>query len=391
MSFVPDPDIRIFDQYYNGLKSSRTSSASSSNCSPVKDCSLLSPENSLREDPFLDLEETPHHDQLCRTRSSSASVFRAEVAETDLPNGQVQEVEESDTPLMSTPQNGPNLPVHIPHGPPLIETDSSSAAFSPDLTALFSPLAFLKDKTPTNIPALQRSSLSWDQDRTPTNNARHSFGSDGPCGSVDSSGSSDLQRAIFERLPSFQMSVAAPDGEESYNEPIMRNNTDHRAMPRSNPLNPGHRPITRSNPDNLTSAPSSDCDLYPSPTLPRLRRSFPSTRTGSRPLSGGDPLIPYNVIPPSRKDSYLGPTRRQDSYFSGGDYSDSDEDRSGASGYAGSEDGSEEDYFSDMEGNTARSLYFMAYEVKRRLSTIPAGLAGNVSFGRGRVGDPYWF
>ena len=100
----------------------------------------------------------------------------------------------------------------------------------------------------------------------------------------------------------------------------------------------------------------------------RVRRSFPR----SRPVSG-DPLSNYSVIP-RRKDSYFPPHLLQYGEY----YSDSEDDRSCSisTSYHESDEESEEDYFSDMETTTASTLYFMAYEVKRRLSTIPAGAAG---------------
>ena len=224
---------------------------------------------------------------------------------------------------------------------------------------------------------LQTSNASWEE-KTPTNANRHSFGEDtryslgsaprfsvgsdprysvcsdarySMCsdpGSLESSGS-DIHRILLERIPSFQVSVSGPEDDSG-----SANNSPHRDI-------------------SCTKTPTNNpslVDQFPSPQL-RIRRSFPR----SRPVSG-DPLSNYSVIP-RRKDSYFPPHLLNYGEY----YSDSEDDRSCSvtTSQHDESEGSEEDYFSDnvMERQTANSLYFMAYEVKRRLSTIPAGAAGS--------------
>ena len=221
---------------------------------------------------------------------------------------------------------------------------------------------------------LQTSSASWEE-KTPTNNNRHSFGDEtryslgnaprfsvgsdqryslcsetryslcSDPGSVESSGS-DLHRALLERIPSFQISVSGPEDETGHSSTSSHQDISTTKTPTNNPAN---------------------LDTFPSPQM-RIRRSFPR----SRPVSG-DPLSNYSVIP-RRKDSYFPPHLLNYGEY----YSDSEDDRSCSvtTSHHDESEESEEDYFSDMERQTANSLLFMAYEVKRRLSTVPAGAAG---------------
>ena len=54
--------------------------------------------------------------------------------------------------------------------------------------------------------------------------------------------------------------------------------------------------------------------------------------------------------------------------------SDSEDDRSMSFTSCTTEEEDDEDEFAELENN--KSLYFMAFEQKRRLSTIPVGAAG---------------
>ena len=246
----------------------------------------------------------------------------------------------------------------------LIPTESDlndSSLSSPESCPLLSQLS-ATEKTPTLL-RLKSEDLSGEI-KTPTNAAyrhsfgdeprsgsyslyRHSLGDEPRSGSLESSGS-DLQRAIFERLPSFHLDV--PGHNLDFEIPEGGSYDFHKT------------------PTNYTP----ETDSFPSPTL-RIRRSFPR----SRPVSG-DPLSNYNVIP-RRKDSFFAPH-----LLKYGEFSDSEDDRSVSvtTSYLGDDDdddeddSEDEDCLSDLETTTARSLYFMAYEVKRRLSTVPAESAG---------------
>ena len=258
---------------------------------------------------------------------------------------------------------------------------------SPEEMANVDPEGLFLSQTAPSRLQLQTSTVSL-EDKTPTNLNRHSFGEDSRSryslgsaprfsvgsdprfslgsdprysmcsdpgfligseprsGSLESTGS-DLHRALLERIPSFQISVSGPEDD-----------------PGSSNTSPQHDISSTKTPTNNPAT----LDAFPSPQL-RVRRSFPR----SRPVSG-DPLSNYSVIP-RRKDSYFPPHLLNYGEY----YSDSEDDRSCSvttSYHDESEEESEEDYFSDMEPQTANTLYFMAYEVKRRLSTVPAGAAG---------------
>ena len=261
--------------------------------------------------------------------------------------------EENDIKIYEEYSNGDSIPNGTsPHESSV--NDLNPRDSSPEVCPLAHQLS-AAEKTPTHL-RLQYDELLWEE-KTPTNKVnRHSFGEEPfRSGSVESSGS-DLQRAIFERLPSFHLAVPGQDVESDSSQP---GSYDIHKTPTNNPPDTTHR----------------HSDSFPSPTL-RLRRTFPR----SRPVSG-DPLSNYNVIP-RRKDSFFAPHLLK----YGGEFSDSEDDRSVSVttsylGDASEEDDEEEsceddDYLSDLDTTTARSLYFMAYEVKRRLSTVPAGSAG---------------
>ena len=256
--------------------------------------------------------------------------------------------------------------------------------FGEQLADMENDAPILSTTAPSRLQ-LQTSSASWEE-KTPTNNNRHSFGDEtryslgnaprfsvgsdqryslcsetryslcSDPGSVESSGS-DLHRALLERIPSFQISVSGPEDETGHSSTSSHQDISTTKTPTNNPAN---------------------LDTFPSPQM-RIRRSFPR----SRPVSG-DPLSNYSVIP-RRKDSYFPPHLLNYGEY----YSDSEDDRSCSvtTSHHDESEESEEDYFSDMERQTANSLLFMAYEVKRRLSTVPAGAAGRYNLHKYVVED----